>query len=52
MPQITLKEILEISKEATRNERERCIKLVGRYLTGDIQTQSELLELMESGVEA
>lgn len=51
MPQITLKEILEISKEATRNERERCIKLVGRYLTGDIQTQSELLVIMESVVE-
>lgn len=48
----TLKDVFEMTKEATRIERERCIRLVGAYLTGEIETQAELREKMESGADA
>lgn len=38
--------------EITKRERDRCIHLVGRYLTGEIKTQWELRDLIESGSEA
>jgi hypothetical protein len=48
----TLREVLEMTKEATRIERERCIRLIGSYLTGEIKSQSELREKIESGEDA
>lgn len=38
--------------EITKRERDRCIRLIGRYLTGEIKTQWELRDLIESGSEA
>ena len=51
-PIANLKEVFEITKEATRIERERCSRLVDAFFDGKIDTRIELKEKIENGDDA